>query len=179
MLNEVQIRGLRIQNGITQKDLADVLGVAESTYSRYEFQRILPEDLKAKATTFFAEIGVDVENISDEFRVKARQKPRGMKRNRPYQTREKEEEQEVPGLVVTSSQIINAHTQATKPDHYHKGGMDLFEFLELKWTKEQLEAFHAGNVLKYVLRYNDKNGLEDLQKAKVYLDKLIQLHQGE
>lgn len=34
--------------------------------------------------------------------------------------------------------------------------------------------YWAGNVLKYVLRYTDKNGVEDLKKARHYLDKLIE-----
>lgn len=35
--------------------------------------------------------------------------------------------------------------------------------------------FAAGNVIKYVGRYRRKNGLEDLKKAKWYLDRLIEL----
>ncbi len=34
--------------------------------------------------------------------------------------------------------------------------------------------FLAGNVVKYVSRYNLKNGVEDLEKARHYLDMLIQ-----
>ena len=40
--------------------------------------------------------------------------------------------------------------------------------------------FCQGNVIKYIMRYNQKNGLEDLKKAKVYIDYLIQeLETGE
>ena len=34
-------------------------------------------------------------------------------------------------------------------------------------------GFHRGNILKYVLRAPLKNGKEDLEKAKHYLDYLI------
>ena len=34
--------------------------------------------------------------------------------------------------------------------------------------------FYGGNVLKYILRYKHKGGLEDLQKARHYLDKMIE-----
>ena len=34
-------------------------------------------------------------------------------------------------------------------------------------------TFFQGNVIKYVTRYENKNGLEDLKKAKWYLDRLI------
>lgn len=39
--------------------------------------------------------------------------------------------------------------------------------------------FLAGNVIKYVSRYNLKNGVEDLEKARHYLDMLIQREKGE
>lgn len=35
-------------------------------------------------------------------------------------------------------------------------------------------GYLAGNVIKYVSRYKDKNGLEDLYKAKHYIEKLIE-----
>ena len=36
-------------------------------------------------------------------------------------------------------------------------------------------GFCEGNVIKYVTRWKDKNGLKDLEKARHYLDILIQL----
>lgn len=36
------------------------------------------------------------------------------------------------------------------------------------------EAWFVGNITKYVERYRDKNGLDDLEKARHYLDKLIE-----
>lgn len=36
-------------------------------------------------------------------------------------------------------------------------------------------GFLAGNVIKYVTRYQHKDGLTDLQKAQHYLDKLIEV----
>jgi|TARA_R100000455_G_C6240644_1_gene99660 hypothetical protein len=35
--------------------------------------------------------------------------------------------------------------------------------------------FFEGNIIKYVTRHKSKNGLEDLEKARVYLDKLISI----
>ena len=43
-----------------------------------------------------------------------------------------------------------------------------------KWNKNNL-TYLQGNVIKYVTRYKDKNGVEDLQKAKHYIDLLIEL----
>jgi len=33
--------------------------------------------------------------------------------------------------------------------------------------------YHQGNIIKYVSRYNMKGGIQDLQKARWYLDRLI------
>ena len=35
-------------------------------------------------------------------------------------------------------------------------------------------GYLAGNVIKYVTRHQDKNGIQDLEKAKHYLEKLIE-----
>ena len=39
---------------------------------------------------------------------------------------------------------------------------------------EQLTGYHLGNLLKYLLRYRKKNGIEELEKAKVHMDWLIE-----
>ena len=51
--------------------------------------------------------------------------------------------------------------------------------MEMKFPKEQLIGFHRGNVLKYLIRYRDKGGIEDLKKARFYLDKLIEVESLE
>lgn len=40
-------------------------------------------------------------------------------------------------------------------------------------------GFFSGNVVKYVARHHEKNGVEDLKKARHYLDKLIELMEKE
>ena len=41
-------------------------------------------------------------------------------------------------------------------------------------SDEQLTGYHLGNLLKYLIRYRKKNGIEDLEKAKVHMDWLIE-----
>jgi hypothetical protein len=36
-------------------------------------------------------------------------------------------------------------------------------------------GFFEGNIIKYVTRWKEKNGIEDLKKAKHYIEKLIEL----
>ena len=38
-------------------------------------------------------------------------------------------------------------------------------------------SFFEGNIIKYVSRWKEKNGIEDLKKAKQYLDRLIHLEE--
>jgi len=57
--------------------------------------------------------------------------------------------------------------EMTKPKHY-KLKIDPREYI----TKNKLD-FNEGNIIKYVTRYKSKNGLEDLLKAKDYLEYII------
>lgn len=64
---------------------------------------------------------------------------------------------------------------AIKPVYYHNGNIDVIKFSEENFTKDELKGFYRMNVLKYVTRFDKKNGLEDLNKAQFYLDKLKEL----
>jgi len=46
-------------------------------------------------------------------------------------------------------------------------------------TDEELIGYYRGNVAKYLHRWRYKNGLEDLKKARWYLEALIQLQSKE
>ncbi|QFR56280.1 nucleotide kinase [Bacillus phage 000TH010] len=65
-----------------------------------------------------------------------------------------------------------------KPNHYHKGGIDIYEIMQAKLSKEVYEGFCIGNVLKYVLRHDMKGGVQDLKKARFNLDRLIESKEG-
>jgi hypothetical protein len=43
-------------------------------------------------------------------------------------------------------------------------------------TEELFKGFLKGNVIKYLARCDDKGGKIDLEKAKHYLDKLIEMY---
>lgn len=61
--------------------------------------------------------------------------------------------------------------KALLPDYYNSGGEDLIALAFSLGIGEDACAF---NIAKYVLRYRKKNGLQDLLKAKIYLDRLIE-----
>lgn len=58
--------------------------------------------------------------------------------------------------------------------HYKNQGIEPIDLMRKNFSKEEFAGFLQGNVLKYMLRYKDKNGLEDLKKAKTYLTWLIE-----
>lgn len=67
----------------------------------------------------------------------------------------------------------------TSPDHYKTGGLQVIDILRKKMSTEEFKGFCKGNVLKYVLRADNKNGVEDLEKAQVYLKWLIEAKKKE
>lgn len=62
------------------------------------------------------------------------------------------------------------------PPHYQsKHGLEVINVIEAFTSDLQgIEATDTGNVIKYICRWPHKNGLQDLEKAKWYLDHLIQ-----
>ena len=63
------------------------------------------------------------------------------------------------------------------PTHYTSTKIETIEIIRDKLSAEAFEVFCIGNVLKYVTRYKLKNGLEDLKKARWYLDKIISVQE--
>ena len=59
------------------------------------------------------------------------------------------------------------------PPHYNKYGVECLDAIRSA-TGEGYESYLQGNIIKYLWRYRYKNGVEDLEKAKFYLDKMIQ-----
>ena len=58
------------------------------------------------------------------------------------------------------------------PAHYNKATIETIDMIE-SVTGDGFEAYLQGNILKYICRYKYKNGVEDLKKAKWYLNRLI------
>jgi hypothetical protein len=65
------------------------------------------------------------------------------------------------------------HDPVGAPDHYNRGAIEAIEAIKASMHPQEYKGYLKGNCLKYLWRYEYKNGLEDLKKAKVYLDWLI------
>ena len=60
------------------------------------------------------------------------------------------------------------------PSHYTQGGIECIKAIEASMTSEGFQDYCKGNVLKYIWRWKEKGGTEDLHKALVYLTWLIE-----
>lgn len=59
------------------------------------------------------------------------------------------------------------------PYHYKQGGIETLDYLEAKLTPEEFQGFCKANILKYLSREKLKNGLQDIKKCTIYLERLI------
>lgn len=59
------------------------------------------------------------------------------------------------------------------PSHYTQGKIEVWDFIV-----DQRLGYLDGNIIKYVCRFRHKNGVEDLKKARAYLNKLIETCEG-
>lgn len=62
------------------------------------------------------------------------------------------------------------------PNHYTQGKFECIEVIQEQLQADAFLGFLQGNVVKYLWRWRDKNGLEDLKKAQWYLNKMVETH---
>jgi len=77
-------------------------------------------------------------------------------------------------VLVIGVFILAIDDPVNSPKHYTQGQMEVITAIE------GLDLdYHQGNILKYVSRYKYKNGIEDLRKAKWYIDRLLWIEEQE
>lgn len=59
------------------------------------------------------------------------------------------------------------------PKHYTHGAIETIDYMESTLSEDEFTGGCKMNILKYVSREKYKNGLEDLKKARWYLNRLI------
>lgn len=71
------------------------------------------------------------------------------------------------------------HDPVKKPGHYTYGRYECIDIIEdILADARGPEAFLIGNAIKYLWRFRHKNGTEDLEKARWYLDRAITRRQA-
>lgn len=88
----------------------------------------------------------------------------------------------IANSILKEHDIINLYSNdcqlsqedSINPSHYITDTIETIQVIEA-FTKDLkgIEAVCTGNVIKYICRWNKKNGLEDLRKARWYIDFLI------
>ena len=64
------------------------------------------------------------------------------------------------------------------PPHYNQAGVECIDAIRAA-TDEGYQYYLQGNIIKYLWRYRYKNGVQDLEKAQWYLQKLIEETENE
>ena len=68
----------------------------------------------------------------------------------------------------------NVPDMVNHPQHYTQGGIECIDALKAATVgKRGIEAVCVANVIKYLWRYEKKNGIEDVRKAKFYIERLL------
>ena len=81
-------------------------------------------------------------------------------------------------MKMKLKEVENNIDMVNSPAHYNKAGIETIDIIE-SVTGDGFETYLQGNILKYICRYKYKNGVEDLEKARWYLNRLIETQIGE
>ena len=58
------------------------------------------------------------------------------------------------------------------PNYYKNKSIETIDAMESQLTPDEFVGYLKGQVWKYLARHREKNGLEDIRKAKWYMDRL-------
>lgn len=63
------------------------------------------------------------------------------------------------------------------PEYYKKGPVECFDVIRIMTSEMNgEESFIVGCIIKYLWRYKHKDGIKDLEKAKTYIEELINVN---
>lgn len=77
---------------------------------------------------------------------------------------------------IPRSDMNKIKNTVNHPSHYNQGKVECIDAIEAATVgKTGIEAVCVSNIIKYLFRYETKNGLTDVHKAQWYLQKLIEV----
>ena len=82
-------------------------------------------------------------------------------------------EQESMASMQGAANAAWAQDMVNSPPHYNQAGVECIDAIRAA-TDEGYQYYLQGNIIKYLWRYRYKNGVQDLEKAQWYLEKLIE-----
>lgn len=98
-----------------------------------------------------------------------------------FEPAEDNQEPESPELYAEEpvKSITPADNTPVTPSHYRQGKTDLFETWYLTYPFNEFRAIMKSHIAKYLHRYQDKNGTEDLDKASYCIQRLREYEERE
>jgi hypothetical protein len=79
------------------------------------------------------------------------------------------------GMETGTEAMSEASSHQIGGDHYASKAVQPWDAMSAWMSHEAFAGFLQGNCVKYLARYRDKNGLQDLDKCQHYLNKLIEV----
>ncbi len=84
----------------------------------------------------------------------------------------------VPWATIPERPVLQ-EDKVNHPSHYKdQGSIECIEAIESQLTPEEYQGYLRGNCVKYLWRWKNKGGVEDLKKTRWYLDRLIETEEG-
>ena len=86
----------------------------------------------------------------------------------------KNSEARLDGSHLNDVELNIEPDMVSHPKHYTQGDIECIDALKAATVgKRGIEAVCVANVIKYLWRYEEKNGIEDVRKAKWYIERLL------
>ena len=85
----------------------------------------------------------------------------------------------LPNEIVKLMPMPKEEDNINHPAHYTQGTIECIDAIESSMTPEEFRGYLKGCQMKYIWRYQHKGGMEDLKKARWYLDRLIKFWGGK
>lgn len=128
----------------------------KSMEEKQEEHSIPPKNVEVK-TTFYAKASIPAEELD-----------RRIKELLPQKLALEPLPKEDRAIKMPES---SKHDNVNCPKHYCKGGVESIDFVKAAVSNlSGFEAVCVANIIKYMWRYKEKNGLEDVMKAAKYLE---------
>ena len=181
-----EVVAVRIENGIKQIEFAELIGIPIGTWSNVEKGRQpFYSYRQAQALRVLHELDLASDDMCAEDQNERR--IREAKQQAEYNKQQDELEKEAREVGITFKEDVESWKgidptmiftgkvdMVNNPPHYNASSMETIDIIAIMTENlKGIEAVCVGNMVKYSHRFKYKNGVEDLKKARWYLDKLI------
>ena len=78
--------------------------------------------------------------------------------------------------TVVDSELVG--DMVNHPPHYNQSGIECLDAIKAA-TDKGFQYYLQGNIIKYIWRYRYKNGIEDVDKAIFYINRLREVLENE